>query len=121
MAHGGMKMENTVSIWFGKFETEKQFNEFMKEAYDDEGDVHSPFMDAFGISFIEHDLQEILFDENMNKSKIEAASYSETFLDKVEIDFSKYNCIVLLYDFNYNGLIKNANNMGFYGVLNYEK
>jgi hypothetical protein len=78
-------------------------------------------MDEFEITFIEHDLQETLFDENMNKLKIEAASYSETFLDKIEIDFSKYNCIVLLYDYNYNGLIKNTNNMVFYGVLNYTK
>jgi hypothetical protein len=115
------KMENKVSIWFGKFETEKLFNEFMKETYDDEGDVHSSFMDTFEINFIEHDLQETFFDENMNKSKIEAASYSETFLDKIEIDYSKYNCIVLLYDFNYNGLIKNANNIVFYGALNYTK
>jgi hypothetical protein len=114
-------MENKVSIWFGKFETEKRFNEFIKETYDDEGGVHSSFMNAFEINLIEHDLQETLFDENMNKSKIAMASYSETFLDKIEIDFLKYNCIVLLYDFNYNGLIKNTSNMNFYGVLNYTK
>jgi hypothetical protein len=114
-------MENKVSIWFGKFETEERFNSFIKETYGDEGNIHSHFMDTFEIDFIEHDLQEILFDENINKSKLELASYSETFLNKIEVDFSKYNCVILLYDHNYNGPIKNTNNMDFYGALNYTK
>ena len=44
-----MSKNNKISIWFGNFETEQQFNEFMKETYDDEGDMHSEFMKAFGI------------------------------------------------------------------------
>ena len=114
-----MNEENKVSIWFGKFDTQEQFYDFIKETYDDEGDMHSSFMQSFGIDFIDNQFQETLFDNGINKSKLKPASYSESFIDRITIDFSNYNCIILLYNFVYDGLIKKANSMDFYGVLNY--
>lgn len=116
-----MNEENKVSIWFGNFETEEQFNEFIKETYDDEGDMHSEFMNIFGINFIDNQFQETLYDKDLNRLKLEPASYSESFLDKIEVDYSKYNCIILLYDFDYSGSVEKNKNINFYGTLSYQK
>jgi hypothetical protein len=116
-----MNKENKVSIWFGHFESKGKFYDFIREIYDDEGNMHSSFMESFGIDFIDNQFQETLFDNEMNKSKLEPASYSESFIDKITIDFLKYNCVILLYNFEYEGLVEKVNSMDFYGVLNYTK
>lgn len=114
-----MSAENIVSIWFGNYETEEQFNEFIKETYDDEGNMHSGFMDAFGIDFIDNQFQETLYDKCLSLSNLEPASYSESFLDKIKVDFSKYNCVVLLYGFDYKGAVDKTENLDFFGKLSY--
>ena len=116
-----MDKENRVSIWFGHFKTEEQFDDFLRETYDDEGDVYSQFMAAFKIDYIDSDYQEALYDREINYSKLESASYSESFLDKISVIFSNYNCVVLIYDFDYSGGIKESNGLRFYGALDYEK
>jgi hypothetical protein len=110
-----------VSIWFGNFETEEQFNEFIKERYDDEGDMHSEFADAFHIGFIDNQFQETLYDEDLNRAKLEPASYSESFLDRIDVDYSKYNSVVLLYGFEYKGTVNKTEQIDFMGTFLYEK
>ena len=116
-----MNKENRVSIWFGNFKTEDLFNDFLRETYDDKGDVYSKFMDEFKIDYIDSDYQETLYDREINYAKLEMASYSESFLDKVNVVFLDYNCVILLYDFDYKGGVKESNGLEFYGVLDYEK
>ena len=116
-----MNKENRVSIWFGSFKTEEQFDDFLRETYDEEGDVYSQFMDAFKIDHIDSDYQETLYDREINYSKLEPASYSESFLDKISVKFSDYNCVVLIYDFDYSGGIKEVSGLKFCGVFDYEK
>ena len=113
-------MENKVSIWFGNFETEDKFFDFIKKDYDEDGNsIPSSFMRVFEIGFFDEDFQEAFYENPMDESSFEDVSYYEMFSDKVKVDFSKYNCAILLYKFNYTGLTKKANNMEFYSVLDY--
>jgi hypothetical protein len=117
-----MSEKNVVSIWFGNFETEERFNEFIKERYDDEGDMHSEFADAFQIGFIDNQFQEMLYDKDLDRVKLEPASYSESFLDSIDVDYSKYNSVVFLYDFEYEGTVnKTDEQIDFIGTFLYEK
>jgi hypothetical protein len=117
-----MNVENKVSIWFGKFDTEVGLDAFLEIDYDEDGDsVPSLFMIAFGIDYYDEDFREAFLDNNLNKASLENVSYSETFVDKIETDFSKYNCAILLYDYDYSGEILETENIDFYGVLYYKK
>ena len=115
-------MENIVSIWIGDFESEEKFITFTQEQYDEEGDCRpSLFMEAFEIDDLDHDFQEILFQENLSKNDIEQASYAESFIDKINDNSLKGNCIILLYDFNYKGKVQTNNGLHFLGTFKYEK
>jgi len=81
----------------------------------------SQFMKDFKIKSFDDDFLEVFYDKAISKSSFKEVSYSETFSEKIKIDFSAYNCVILLYDFNYNGFIKEKDNMKFYGTLDYEK
>ena len=115
-----MKKENVVSVWFGNFKTKRELSEFVQEKYDEDGDViPSLFMKTFGIDCYETDFQEILFQENISKEDLFQASYSETFIDK--IDNISGNSIILLYDFYYTGQVCETSNLRFIGTFDYVK
>lgn len=114
--------QNKVSIWFGKFKTESEFDDFIKKNYDEDGNsIPSSFMKVFEIDRYDEDFQEAFYDNAMDESSFEELSYAETFSDKIKIDFSACNCVILLYDFNYKGPIKKTANLFFYGALDYSK
>jgi hypothetical protein len=117
-----MEKNDVVSIWFGNFETEEEFEEFISEKYDEEGDVLSTFMTSFGIDFIDTDFQEVLFQEVITIDDLSQFSYAESFIDKINKDILQLsNCVIFLYDFNYSGKIKSSNNLNFIGSYKYEK
>jgi hypothetical protein len=50
------------------------------------------------------------------------ASYSESFLDKLQnIDFKEDNSIIIIYDFKYDEKVASATSMRFIGSFEYEK
>ena len=114
-----MEEKNKVSIWLGNFDNEDLFDDFMEEKFDEEGDVSSLFMESFEIDFIDNQFQEVLYDKNLEKEVLIPVSYSDFFLNKVDVDFSKYNCVVLLYNFRYTGGITKASSLDFIGVYDY--
>ena len=114
-----MEEKNKVSIWLGNFDNEDLFDDFMEEKYDEEGDVSSLFMESFEIDFIDDQFQEVLYDKNLEKEVLIPVSYSSFFLNKVEVDYSKYNCVVLLYNFRYMGGITKTSDFDFIGVYDY--
>ena len=114
-----MEKANKVSVWLGNFDSKREFGNYMEEQFDEEGDMTSVFMSDFAIEFIDSQFQEVLYDDNLKKENLMSASYSESFLDCITADFSKYNCIVLLYDFNYHGTAQNTDKMIFVGVYDY--
>ena len=114
-----MEKANKVSVQLGNFDSEREFDNYMEEQFDEEGDMTSVFMSDFEIEFIDSQFQEVLYDDNLKKENLMSASYSESFLNCITTDFSKYNCIVLLYNFNYQGKVKNTDKMTFVGVYDY--
>jgi hypothetical protein len=115
-----MKEKSVVSIWIGTFDSEEKFIDFIREQYDEEGDLFpSAFMEAFGIDEIKPDFQEVLFLENISREDISQASYAESFIDKIEESVIHGNCIILLYDFCYTGKIQTSSGLNFIGVFEY--
>jgi hypothetical protein len=115
-------MNDKVSIWIGRFETEYKFNNFMEEQYNDDGDVFSVFIETFKIDYINSDFQEVLFQEQLSKNDLLQASYADSFIDKIDSEQIRLNnCIVLIYDFDYSGEVKSANGLNFVGTFEYNK
>jgi hypothetical protein len=117
-----MKKLNKVSIFTGKFDSEKDFIEIVKEIFDKDGNSSSIFMKNFEINFINPDLQESAFlGKELTKNDLIEASYAETFLDKIDKKVLIGNSIIILYDFAYSGKIKNKDGLNFIGVYDYIK
>ena len=117
-----MTKDNVVSIWFGNFETEEKFQEFIAEEYDDEGDVLSAFTTSFCIDYIDEDFQETLFQKVITIDDLSQFSYAESFIDKINEDILRQsNCVIFVYDYNYSGTIKSNNNLNFIGAYKYKK
>lgn len=112
--------ENKVSLWLGNFESQEAFKDFLKENYDEEGDMSSKFMEAFGISWIDSDFTEAEFIGKITIESFSGFSYISSFIHNLAgIDFGKYNCIFLAYHFEYDGEVMETENMKFIGVFDY--
>ncbi|PIE84696.1 MAG: hypothetical protein CSA07_01145 [Bacteroidia bacterium] len=114
-------MEGTsrVSVWLGSFDNEEQLNAYVEEQFDEEGNVSSAFMRDFGIDFIDSQFQEVLFSRELKRDDIAPASYSESFLDEIAVDFSRYNSLILLYNFSYDKTVDRVGRLAFIGVYDY--
>jgi hypothetical protein len=115
-----MAKDNVVSVWIGNFNSEKDFFEYIRQGYDENGDVvPSNFMNTFGIDNVNVDFQEVLFQESLSEEELQQASYAESFVNKIgEISG---NCMILLYDYDYPGAIREGDGLLFTGVFNYNK
>lgn len=112
---------NKVSIWVGKFSSPNDFHKFIEEQYDEDENCFSVFMQEFEIDFIDSDFQESIFvDKKLTKENLTEASYSETFIDKIDNTLLTGNSVIILYDFKYSGKIKMKNNINFIGTYEYE-
>ncbi|EDP96809.1 immunity 22 family protein [Kordia algicida OT-1] len=119
-------MENPqkVTLFLGKFSSQKRLNSFLEEHYDEDAEVSSEFMEAFQIEYIDHDFQEVDF--YTNKTSKEAIfkdfSYVESFIKEIpELDWKAYNSIILLYNFKYPGTIKETKNVKFIATFEYKE
>ncbi len=79
------------------------------------------FYSDFQIEGLDSDFREVAFQESLNKSLLANVSYGESFIDKLDADFSKYNAIILAYDYAYYGTIQSAGSFSFYAALPYQK
>ena len=59
-------MYKTLHIWLGKFDSSKQFSEFFKESYSDDGSPINEFAKSQNKSYYDHDWMEKYF---INKGK----------------------------------------------------
>jgi hypothetical protein len=122
-----MKASNIVSLWLGKFCSEQKFKTYVNQEFNEDGDVTSKFMNDFSINYYDHDFAESFFNEsdlNAQETLLSTMSYSATFMSKVKnVKWSKYNSIVLIYDFEYNGseILNNDESLEFIGTFKYEK
>jgi hypothetical protein len=117
-----MQKSNKVSIWVGKFGSKNDFNKFIAEQYDENGNCSSVFMKEFEMDFIDCDFQESVFTDNgLTKEYLMRASYIETFIDKIDDALLTGNSIIMLYDFEYSGKIQAKNSVNFIGTYEYKK
>jgi hypothetical protein len=118
-----MITENILSIWSGKYESQKELDSYIEEIYDEEGELNSKFMEDFKITYIDNQFQEAVFlNKKITLDMLNDASYSASFLNKLsEIDFREDNSILILYDFNYNKAKKIKGKLRFIGSFKYQK
>lgn len=129
-----MKKENIVSLWLGNFTDAKDFNNFLEIKYTDDGDsIPSKFKEKFKIRYYDIDFSEVdwieeglkdfqgLLEEFSNDYEI-IPQFNEKYNDKLK---KEYNSIVLLYDFEYDGVLDhveyNGNEIEFIGCVLYNK
>lgn len=116
-----MEKQGKVSLWVGDFDSKEEFYNFIKEVYDDEGEVSSDFMEVFQIDYIDNQYQEVYFYEDVSSKKkvFEGFSYIESFVDNVpDMKWIKKNVVLLLYNFEYSKK-KNYPKMKFIDVYDF--
>ena len=118
-----MRKENKISIWVGTFNSKYDFDNYIKESYDEDGDcVPSIFMKDFNIEHIDHDFKESEFiGKKLTKDNLIGFSYDEKFIEKIDEVLLIGNSIILLYDSEYSGEIKSTNKVTFIGTYDYKK
>ena len=116
-----MTTENILSIWTGNFESQKEFDNYIEEVFNEEEESSSKFMTDFEIDYLDNQFQEcVFFNENIVLEMLNDASYSKSFLNKLsEIDFREDNSIVILYNFKYENSKEIDSKLNFLGSFSY--
>lgn len=116
-----MERENRVSVWTGKFNDKESLVKYLKESYDNDGDMTSTFMEEFKIEFYDVDLSEFLFIENNDLSQLRGFSYSDSFIKNVVEKVLDQNSFLVIYDFDYDLKNTYADKLKFIGSFDYFK
>lgn len=106
-----MEQIGAVSLWLGCLGSENDLAELLEVAYSEDGEyIPSKFARLFSIERYDDATREAEFYEEKFSSlaeMLEGFSYDEIIIPKLK-DFpirypiTKYNCVVLLYNFAYN-------------------
>lgn len=116
-----MEKQNKVSVWIGKFTDKASFENYVRESYNDDGEMVSNFMKDFEIDFYDEDLSESCFVEHDDLSQINDFSYAVSFMKHVLDNVTHQNSFKLLYDFDYVGENKDSSKLKFIGSFDYVK
>jgi len=129
-----VEKEGVVSIWLGKSDSIKDFQQYLQANYSEEGNyINSKFEQDFDIDCFDEDLREMNYLEDPSNSFsliVSNHSYCESiisnYLKKLDDELDmEYDCIILLYDFDYMGNIKEVSHKGisikFIGPCDYSK
>lgn len=124
-----MEREGKVSLWLGNFSDSQSFNDFIEFDYTEDGDlIPSKFQKNFRIGYYDEDFSEIEYFENSFnnlKNILEGFSYDEKIIPQFTQIYQEqyYNCVILLYNFEYIPSIENYtdgdNYLRFIGVADY--
>jgi hypothetical protein len=119
-----MESKGNVSLWIGKFNSEDEIGNYVEIVYTDDDCLPSKFLKDFNIDLIDFD--EDFIEASYRKSNykkisdlIKGCSYDDTviqnFCNKVGNDLGeKYNAVIMLYNFEYNGDIKEMSKDNYY-------
>ncbi|KQO01440.1 hypothetical protein ASF12_14765 [Paenibacillus sp. Leaf72] len=114
-----MDSPGTVSLWFGKCDSEDEMRHYLAIKFDEQGDrMKSKFMIDFHLDFIDYneDLVEFTYLNLPTTSIAELlknASYSESMTNEL-VDFygdelsEECNVVIRLYDVEYEGAVEEA-------------
>ncbi|MEF3305692.1 immunity 22 family protein [Paenibacillus sp. GYB003] len=111
-----MEQEGYVSLWVGKFKSNKDLQDYLSIAYTEDGDaIPSRFEQDFSIDYYDEDFREAeYFDGELNHFPmlLEGCSYDDIVIPnfvKTQGETLNYsvNSIILLYNFRYSEKIHN--------------
>lgn len=116
-----MEKINMVSLWVGKSESTIELKKYIKENYNDDGEMSSKFMEDFGIVYYDNQFIEVLFTAENNKNNIfKDFSYSENFINVIDSkNFNDFNSYILLYNFDYEESKTESKNFSYLGTYKY--
>ena len=128
----GMKREK-VAIWLGYFSNQDEFKNFTKVHYDlletskDMSVINSLFDNAFCLEEYDREIVERAFHTGCRSyyDLLQHASYLSEYAKSLPTEVSKYNCVIIIYDYHYDGDAKTyqdgENRMDFFKNLDYVK
>jgi hypothetical protein len=124
-----MQKEGFVSLFIGNMSSSEELDQYVLIEYTEDGDaIPSQFEKDFGIDYYDEDFREVEFyKEPLDdlRNLLEGFSYNEEIVWKfidlcgVYLDH-KVNSVILLYNFQYTGTIKRANQFQFLGAVQYK-
>jgi hypothetical protein len=112
-----MEEKGTVSLWLGNFSSEELWAKYLEIVYSDDGDFEgSEFTKAFDIDYYDEDFKESDFYAQSSISPqmlLEGFSYDDQIISEFEQLIGSslqkpYNCVLLLYNFRYDGTVIEA-------------
>lgn len=118
-----MQKENCVSIWLGNIKSLKSLDSYLKIKYSKDGDfIPSEFAKDFNIRRYDDDFREAEFYEvpsNIIDELFEGFSYDNIISQYLKGLFGEslnkdFNTVILLYNFGYDGKVKEVNNKAGY-------
>jgi len=125
-------MKNDVSLWLGYFSNFDEVEKYTEIKYDEDGvSIPSVFEREFKLGYYDRDLIEkdwIPDAEDDVKKLLVDFSYDDQLIKQFNNDMlnSKYNTIILLYNYNYdkdgravNSVDKNEYKLDFIGTAEY--
>lgn len=130
-----MERKGYVSLWIGNISTEEELTNYVELIYTEEGDfLPSPFLKDFNIDIDDFDedfLEKVLHEEEKEKVSelIAGCSYENVVIPLFQKSYGatlpdNINSAILLYDFYYDGEIKQTLNKEpnfiFVGSVSYD-
>ena len=125
-------MKNAVSLWLGDFSNLDELEKYTEIKYDEDGDsIPSVFEKEFKLGYCDRDLFEkdwILDAQEDFRELLVDFSYDDQLIKQfINIKLnSKYNTIILVYNYNYdkdgkvvNSVNKSAYKLDFIGTAEY--
>lgn len=108
-----MEKTITVALWVGNVESENELLDYVDISYSEDGaDISSDFLKEFNIDQddFDEDFFECAFrdrDSNMISILLEGCSFEDMVIPSFQKKYgekmnSKYNAIILMYDYNYS-------------------
>ncbi|PIE78780.1 MAG: hypothetical protein CSA15_06075 [Candidatus Delongbacteria bacterium] len=97
-----MEKRNKVTVFASNFLNQDEFNNYLQENFTEDGDMYSELTKELGVDYIDNQFQEVYFSgENISLEDLKRFSYSENFINKIDMNFSMFNSLILLYDYAY--------------------
>ena len=128
-----MELLGTVSLWLGNMESAEDLDQLLKVSYSVDGDYIPPeFANCFSIARYDEATREAeFFDEPLYtlEELLEGFSYDDIIIPELikfplKRNIEEYNCVVLLYNFEYEQDISSYEHEDFFfefvGSVNYE-
>lgn len=114
-------MYQAVSVWLGAFKSEKDFKEYVKEYYNEDGEMVSSFMKDFGIPFYDNQFFEAEFISNASlRDLITPLSYSDFFANYFINISGNFNSVIAIYNFEYSNDVIEKDNVKFIHSFPYQ-